>query len=144
MKNDAKTPKGIDEYVAGFPRGVQRILNQMRSIIKKAAPAAEETIKYRMPTFVLDGKNLVHFAAFKYHIGFYPTPSGIKRFKHELAGYKSAKGSVQFPLDTPIPFRLIEKIAAFRVKEVRGKRTPKARKRKPSAELPRRPRAKRG
>jgi len=89
----------------------------MRQTIRKGAPEAEETIAYQMPTFKLNGKNLVHFAAFKNHIGFYPTPSGIEAFNKELSPYKGAKGSVQFPIDKPIPFDLVEKIVIFRVKE---------------------------
>src|SRR6516164_9377344 len=105
MKTGSTPAKTIDEYVAGFPTKVQRILQEIRSIIRKAAPDAEEAIKYRMPTFVLNG-NLVHFAAFEKHIGFYPTPSGIEAFKGELSAYHNAKGSVQFPLDKPVPFSL--------------------------------------
>jgi uncharacterized protein YdhG (YjbR/CyaY superfamily) len=113
-------PATVDAYIATFPRDVQDILKQVRAAIKKAAPDAEETIKYRIPTFVLNG-NLVHFAALKNHIGFYPTPSGIEEFKHELAEYTFAKGSVQFPIDKPMPLGLIEKIVKFRVNEAMGK-----------------------
>jgi uncharacterized protein YdhG (YjbR/CyaY superfamily) len=109
-------PKNIDEYIAIFPKDVQEVLEKVRATIRKAAPNAEETINYQMPTFTLKG-NLVHFAAFKSHIGFYPTPTGIEKFKKELSAYKGAKGSVQFPLDKPIPYGLIEKIVTFRVKE---------------------------
>src|SRR5947209_15386568 len=98
MKQSGSTPKDIDEYIAGFPTNVQRILQEIRSVIRTAAPDALEAIKYRMPTFVLNG-NLVHFAAFENHIGFYPTPSGIEAFKDELSAYPNAKGSVQLPLD---------------------------------------------
>ena len=115
------TPKTIDEYIAGFQPDVQKLLQQIRDIIRKAAPDAEEALKYRMPTFVLN-ENLVHFAGFEKHIGFYPTPSGIEAFKRELAGYKSAKGSVQFPLDEPVPFDLIKKMVEFRVKDTREKK----------------------
>jgi uncharacterized protein YdhG (YjbR/CyaY superfamily) len=118
------TPKNIDEYVAGFPMDVQRVLQEIRAIIRTAAPDAEEAIKYRMPTFVLNG-NLVHFAAFKNHIGFYPTPSGIEKFKGELTAYHNAKGSVQFPLEKPVPFALIREIVKFRAKEAREKLAPK-------------------
>jgi uncharacterized protein YdhG (YjbR/CyaY superfamily) len=104
----------IDEYIAGFPKDIQKLLKEMRAIIKKAAPKAEEAIKYAMPTFVLNG-NLVHFAAFKNHIGFYPAPQGIEEFKKELSKYKGAKGSVQFPLDQPLPLSLVTKIVKFRV-----------------------------
>ncbi len=109
-------PKDIDEYIAGFPNDIQKILKKIRMTIGKAAPDAEETIKYQMPTFTLEG-NLVHFAAFKKHIGFYPVPTGIEKFKKELSVYEGGKGSVQFPLDEPIPFDLISKIVKFRVKE---------------------------
>ena len=111
----------IDEYIGGFPPAVQKILQEVRATIRKAAPDAEETLKYRIPTFVLN-ENLVHFAGFEKHIGFYPTPSGIEAFKRELSGYKSAKGSVQFPLNEPVPLNLIRKIVVFRVKEVREKK----------------------
>ena len=114
MKKQSTT---IDEYIKTFPADIQLILEKMRQTIRKAAPEAEETIAYQMPTFKLNGKNLVHFAAFKNHIGFYPTPSGIEAFNKELSPYKGAKGSVQFPIDKPIPFNLVEKIVIFRVKE---------------------------
>ena len=127
MKNDATPTTDIDEYIVAFPDNVQEILQKIRGIIKKAAPDAEEAIKYQIPTFVLNG-NLVHFAAFQKHIGFYPTPSGIEKFKDELSLYKGAKGSVQFPLDAPVPFRLIEKIVKFRVKETCEKAASKLRK----------------
>ena len=106
----------IDEYIASFPKEIQEILKKIRITIRDAAPDAEETISYQIPTFILHG-NLVHFAAFKKHIGFYPTPSGIEQFKHELSAYEGAKGSVKFLLDQPIPFELISRIVAFRVKE---------------------------
>lgn len=109
-------PKNMDEYIANFPKDVQEILEKIRATIKKAAPKAEETINYQIPTFTFKG-NLVHFAAFKGHIGFYPTPTGIEKFKKELAVYEGAKGSVKFPLDKPIPYALIRKIVTFRVKE---------------------------
>ncbi len=113
----APAPTGnIDAYIAGFPPDVQTILQKTRAVIRKAAPAAQEAMKYGIPTFVQDG-NLIHFAGFKSHIGLYPTPSGIVAFKKELAGYASSKGAIQFPLDKPIPYALIEKIAKFRVKE---------------------------
>lgn len=104
----------IDEYIASFPKDIQKLLKEMRATIQKAAPKAEEAIKYAMPTFVLNG-NLVHFAAFKNHIGFYPAPQGIEEFKKELSKYKGAKGSVQFPLDQPLPLSLVTKIVKFRV-----------------------------
>jgi uncharacterized protein YdhG (YjbR/CyaY superfamily) len=106
----------IDSYIASFPEETRKLLQQLRITISKAAPEAKETINYGMPTFTLKG-NLVHFAAFKNHIGFYPKPSGIEAFKKELSVYEGAKGSVQFPLAKPIPFDLISKIVEFRVKE---------------------------
>ena len=109
-------PKDIDEYITRFPLGVRENLEKIRLTIRKAAPDAQEKISYQIPTFTLHG-NLVHFAAFKNHIGFYPGPSGIENFKDELSNYAGAKGSVQFPVDRPIPFGLISKIVKFRVKE---------------------------
>ena len=111
----------MDEYIKTFPKDVQSILEKMRQTIHEAAPEAEETINYQIPTFKLNG-NLVHFAAFKNHIGFYPTPSGIEEFKKELLPYKWEKGSVKFPLDKPIPFDLVKKIVEFRVKENESKK----------------------
>jgi len=108
--------KNIDAYIAGFPRGTQKLLEQLRATIKKAAPLAEEVISYGMPAFKLNGM-LVWFAAHTKHIGFYPRISGIAAFKKELSIYKVAKGSVQFPLDKPLPLGLITKIVKFRVKE---------------------------
>ena len=108
--------KTMDEYIDSFPEDVRRILNELRQTIQEVAPEAQETISYQMPTFVLNG-NLVHFAAFENHIGFYPTPSGIESFKQELSGYKSAKGSVQFPIHEPLPLPLISRIVAYRVEE---------------------------
>jgi uncharacterized protein YdhG (YjbR/CyaY superfamily) len=106
----------IDEYITAFPANIQTILQKMRHTIHEAAPEATEAISYQMPTFKLNG-NLVHFAAFKNHIGFYPTASGIEQFKAELSPYKWSKGAVQFPLDKPLPLELVKKIVAFRVKE---------------------------
>lgn len=117
--------KDIDHYIADFPLEIQTILEQVRSIIKKTAPEATETINYGIPTFKLNG-NLVHFAAFKKHIGFYPGSSGIENFKEALSDYKSAKGSVQFPFDKSIPLDLITTIVQFRVKENTAKRTNKS------------------
>jgi uncharacterized protein YdhG (YjbR/CyaY superfamily) len=112
----ASAPSTIDEYIASAAPEVQPLLRKIRATVRKAAPEAEEAIKYQVPTFVLGG-NLVHFAAFKNHIGFYPAPSGMKKFERELAGYRSGKGSVQFPLDEPIPYALITEIVKFRVQE---------------------------
>lgn len=116
MKTDQTVPQNIDEYIAEFPDDVQLILQKIRATIRAAAPDAEEAIKYQMPTFMLKG-NLVHFGAFKKHIGFYPVPSGIEAFKKELSVYEAGKGSVQFPFDKPIPYDLISKIVRFRVQE---------------------------
>jgi uncharacterized protein YdhG (YjbR/CyaY superfamily) len=110
------TPKNIDEYIASFPKDIQEILQQIRATIHETAPEAKETISYQMPTFTLEG-NLVHFAAFKNHIGFFPTPSGVASFQKELSAFKTSKGTIQFPLDEPVPFDLIRKIVLFRVKE---------------------------
>jgi uncharacterized protein YdhG (YjbR/CyaY superfamily) len=117
MKTSKKQFETIDEYKKSFPKDVQGILEKMRRTIKEAAPDAVEAISYQMPTFKLNGKNLVHFAAFKSHIGFYPIPSGIEAFKKELSAYKQGKGSVQFPLDKPVPYSLVKKVVRFRVKE---------------------------
>lgn len=106
--------QNIDEYIAAFPNDIQKLLKQMRTTIRKAAPKAEEAIKYAIPTFVLHG-NLVHFAAFKNHIGFYPAPTGIAAFKKELARFEGSKGAIKFPLDQPLPLSLITKIVKFRV-----------------------------
>jgi uncharacterized protein YdhG (YjbR/CyaY superfamily) len=110
--------KTIDEYMAGFPEGTQSALREMRKLIAESAPNAVETMSYAIPTFDLNGKHLVHFAGFDKHIGFYPTPSGIEAFKDELAPYKSAKGSVQFPLSQPLPNDLIRRMVAFRADEM--------------------------
>lgn len=122
--SDIAKPKSIAEYIATFPPTVQMILEELRSAIKNAAPEAEETINYAIPTFVLNG-NLVHFAAYKNHIGFYPAPSGIEAFKEELSEYPMAKGSVQFPIDQPLPVALISQIVAFRRSENLAKKKKK-------------------
>ena len=121
------TSKEIDKFIAAYPEEVQAVLNKVRATIREAAPGAEETINYGIPTFTLNG-NLVHFSAFKTHIGFYPTPSGVEKFKKDLAKYEGAKGSVKFPLDQPIPYELIEKIVKFRVKENLAKAEAKKKK----------------
>jgi uncharacterized protein YdhG (YjbR/CyaY superfamily) len=107
----------IDQYIGSFPEEIRIILEKMRQTVRGAAPQAIETINYQMPTFKLNGKNLVHFAAFKDHIGFYPLPSGISSFQDELAPYAGGKGSVRFPLSKPIPYDLVKKIVKYRVKE---------------------------
>jgi uncharacterized protein YdhG (YjbR/CyaY superfamily) len=116
MDSDQAAPKNIDEYIAGFTPEIQEILEKIRTTVRTAAPDAEETISYQMPTFRSKG-NLVHFAAFKNHIGFYPTPTGTEEFKKELSAYEGGKGSIRFPLDQPIPYDLISRIVVFRVKE---------------------------
>ena len=114
----------IDEYIAAFPEEVQVKLRELRKVIQKAAPKATETISYGIPTFVLNG-NLVHFAAYKNHIGFYPAPSGIEAFKSELSKYELSKGTVQFPFDIKLPLTLITKIVKFRVLENESKKAKK-------------------
>ena len=117
MDGKEKQFKTIDEYIKVFPKDVQAILQRLRLTIRKAAPEAVETINYQMPTFKLNGKGLVYFAAFKNHIGFYPIPSGIDAFEKELSPYKQGKGSVQFPIGKPIPYDLVRRIVRFRAKE---------------------------
>jgi len=119
MKANIKAPANIDEYIKGWPKDIQAKLQAMRETIQKAAPDAEEAISYAMPTFKLNG-NLVHFAAYQNHVGFYPVPSGMKEFEKELSVYKSGKGSAQFPHDQPLPLALVTKIVKFRVKENLG------------------------
>ncbi|HUI00879.1 MAG TPA: DUF1801 domain-containing protein [Nitrososphaerales archaeon] len=116
-----KEPADVDAYIAAFPKEVQTLLTQMRRTIRSAAPEAREAISYRIPTFKLNG-NLVHFAAFKDHIGFFPTSSGVSAFRKDLTRYKTARGTIQFPLDQPLPLDLVKKITLFRVKENTGKR----------------------
>ena len=118
MEKDNVPLNPIDEYIAIFPRETQMMLNELRSTIKASAPDAEEKISYGIPTFYLHG-NLVHFAAYKAHIGFYPTPRGIETFKDVLSMFKTSKGAVQFPLDKPLPLNLISKIVEFRVADNR-------------------------
>lgn len=113
-------PNSIDEYIAGFPEDIQKKLEQIRATIQKAAPEATERISYAMPTFYLNG-NLIHFAGYKNHIGLYPAPVGIEAFKEELSRYKQAKGSVQLPLDEPLPLALIAKITKFRAAQQKEK-----------------------
>jgi len=116
MKAASTTPANIDDYIATFPDEMQVILEKLRQTIRKAAPDATEKISYQMPTFYLNG-NLVHFAVYKNHIGFYPAPSGIVAFQDELKKYKTSKGAIQFPINEPLPLPLMKKIIAFRVKE---------------------------
>ena len=116
MKASSAGPSTIDEYILGFPREVQKKLSELRATIRRAAPDAVEKIAYRMPTFFQE-KNLVHFAAYAHHIGFYPAASGIAAFKDELTGYVTSKGAVQFPIEKPLPLELVTRIVEFRVAE---------------------------
>lgn len=110
-----KIPKGFDDYFGGFPPSTQTLLRKMRQAIKRAAPKAQETISYNIPTFTVNGKMLVAFAAFKSHIGFYPGAAVIGTFKKELSPYKTAKGSIQFPFDEPLPLDLVARIVKARL-----------------------------
>jgi len=112
----------IDEYITTFPPEIQEKLRGIRAVIRRAAPDAEEAIRYGMPTFRLGGSNLVHFAAFRDHLGFFPTPSGVEKFRKELSSYRTSKGTIQFPLDKPVPNDLVERIARFRAEETRKKK----------------------
>ena len=116
MDGNKTTYESIDHYISTFPTDIQEILESIRQVIREAAPEATEKISYQMPTFAQHG-NVVHFAAFKNHIGFYPAPSGIEEFEQELAPYKAGKGTIQFPLGKPMPMELITKIVKFRVAE---------------------------
>lgn len=128
MKTKQTPPKTIDEYIAGFPKDVQEILQKVRMTIKKAAPDAEETISYLMPTFTLKGKYLIYFAAYKKHIALYPVPTGDAEFNEEVSVYQKGKGTLQFPLDKPIPYKLITKIVKLSVKENLERAAAKAKK----------------
>jgi uncharacterized protein YdhG (YjbR/CyaY superfamily) len=121
MESNKKQFKTISEYVKTFPNDIQSILEKLRQTIRKAAPEAVESISYQMPTFKLNGKALVYFAAFKNHIGFYPIPSGVEAFRKELSPYKAGKGSVQFPIDKPMPYHLVRRMVLFRMKETQEK-----------------------
>src|SRR5450759_4420542 len=107
----------IDEYIGQFPPETQKLLQEVRALVREGAPGATESISYAIPTFDLNGRHLVHFAGFKHHIGLYPTPLGVDAFKEELEPYRSGKGSAQFPIDKPLPVDLIRRIVAFRVEE---------------------------
>ena len=128
MRTDRPVPQTIDEYIGGFSVEVQLILEKIRQTIRKAAPAAEEGISYQIPTFKLNGKPLLHFAAYKKHIGLYPAPREAEEFKEELAAYEGGKGTVQFPLDTPVPYDLIRRIVKFRMKSLSESAPTKSRK----------------
>lgn len=120
-------PRNIDEYIAPFPPEARAILEKIRSTISKAAPDAEETISYKMPTFTLGGA-LVHFAAFKKHIGFYPPVRGDAKLEKEAAAYAGEKGNLRFPLDQPIPYDLIERLVKLRAKQnlLKARKSPRA------------------
>jgi uncharacterized protein YdhG (YjbR/CyaY superfamily) len=126
MKTKQTALKTMDEYIAGFPSDVQQILEKIRMAIRKAAPDAEETISYEIPTFNLKGKYLIYFAAYKKHIGVYPVPAGDAKLNEELSVYRTGKGTLQFPLNKPIPYNLITKIVKLRVKENLAKASEKA------------------
>jgi uncharacterized protein YdhG (YjbR/CyaY superfamily) len=117
MKTSTDTPQTIDEYIAGFPPQVQALLQKVRATIKKAAPKAEEMIRYKMPTFALNGKYLIYFAGYQKHISLYPAPIGNPEFAEEIAPYESGKGTLKFPIDKPVPFKLITRIVKFRAGE---------------------------
>ena len=125
MKSRKAAPRTIDAYIAGFPGEIQEQLQRLRAAVKAAAPAAEERISYRMPAFYLQG-NLVYFAAFKDHIGFFPTSSGVAAFEAELGPYKVTKGAIRFPLAGPLPLKLVAKIVKFRTAENRGRTAAKS------------------
>ena len=134
MRTDRPQAENIDDYIADFPPDIQKILQRVRTTVRRAAPQAEEAIRYQMPTFKLEG-NLVHFAAFKNHIGLYPTPSGTEKFRKELSLYETGKGSIRFPLDKPIPYDLITKIVKFRAKENRERAEARRRKSWPARHI---------
>ena len=121
MVASRSTANSIDEYIAGFPPETQKVLQEVRVLIKASAPGATETISYAIPTFDLNGRHLVHFAGYEKHVGFYPSRRGVEAFKEELKPYKSGKGSVQFPLGQPLPTDLIRRIVELRVEEATGK-----------------------
>jgi uncharacterized protein YdhG (YjbR/CyaY superfamily) len=115
--------KTIDKYIESFPKEVQDILQKIRTTIQETAPDAKEAMTYGMPTFKLNGKNLVHFAAYKSHIGFYPTPNGLDEFEEELKEYRSGKGTAKFSLEVSIPYDLIKRITQFRVEQIKNKKS---------------------
>jgi uncharacterized protein YdhG (YjbR/CyaY superfamily) len=119
VKEPEQTPETVDEYVSAFPAGVRRILQKIRKTIHKAAPGADESISYRIPTFKQDGKVVIYFAGFAKHVSVYPAPRAAKEFKAELSAYKGGKGTVQFPLDQAVPYGLITRIVKFRADQNR-------------------------
>lgn len=129
MKANQQVPKNIDEYLAGFPSEVQELLEKIRETVRTVAPDAEERISYQIPSFKFRGENLVHFAAYKNHIGLYPAPRGVAEFKEALSVYGAGKATLQFPFDQPIPYGLISKIVKFRLKAILEKAAAKPKKR---------------
>jgi uncharacterized protein YdhG (YjbR/CyaY superfamily) len=127
MEKKGNLPTTIDEYIAGYPEEIQKHLKEIRQVIKSTIPEARETIKYGIPTFELLG-NVVHFGGYKGHIGFYPAPSGIEHFKEEITPYLASKGTLQFPLDKPMPLELVRRITEFRMQENLEKAAAKAKK----------------
>lgn len=127
MRPDIKPPQTVDEYIAAFPVATQKLLQEIRAVIMKAAPKSEEVIAYQIPAYTLNGP-LVYFAGYKGHIGFYPTPSAIVNFKNELLAYKSSKGAIQFPLNEKLPVTLITKMVKFRIAENLAKQAAKSKK----------------
>lgn len=127
-QGDRSMPESVDDYIAGFPPAVRSVLRKMRATIRKAAPEAEERVSWGMPAYAQDGM-LAFFAAFERHVSFFPGPEGIKRFEKELAPYGTSKGTVRFPLGTPVPYALIARIVKFRVKENRARAAAKRKKR---------------
>ena len=132
MSEKPNTPQTIDDYIAGYPEDIQALLEKIRRVISDTAPEAEEAIKYGLPTFTLQG-NLLSFAAYKTHIGLYPAPAGTEAFNKKLAAYKTAKATVRFPLDQPIPFDLVREIVKYRVKEILGQTAAKGEKKQAKA-----------
>ena len=132
MKMNGVEIKNVDEYIAGFPSSTQKLLQQLRSAIRKAAPQAEETISYQMPAYKFNG-SVVYFGGYNNHIGFYPTAAGIANFKNDLASFKTSKGAVQFPIGKPMPLQLVSKIVKSRMEENRKKAALKAAMKKQSA-----------
>jgi uncharacterized protein YdhG (YjbR/CyaY superfamily) len=126
MKTKRTAPRTIDDYIAGFPASVQALLEKIRATIHRAAPGAEEKISYQMPAFTLDGKYLVYVAAYQKHIGLYPAPRGSEEFQAELSRYAGGKGTIQFPLDQPIPYGLIRRIVKYRIRTNREKAAERA------------------
>jgi uncharacterized protein YdhG (YjbR/CyaY superfamily) len=124
VDNKIQALRTIDEYIMGFPPDIQQKLQEIRAVIRETAPEATEKISYQMPTFYLKG-NLVHFAAFNDHLSLFPAPSGVEKFMAELGDYKTSKGTIQFPIDQPVPLDLVKRITAFRVEENRNKATSK-------------------